>query len=147
MWRFAGKLACSGTTGSGSVAVHGGKLKARSAPSTRTCAATPIPAVSADIKWTTAGGKINPTHIAWASGSMSTSSSRITTNFPGSGSGLVSGSYAGASNLGHIVSDPLSFAPCSTAKGLKRYVVTGASGASVLGLSGGGPASGVCNNG
>src|SRR6476659_9376406 len=122
VWRFVGKLGCYGTTGSGSVAVHGAKLRAVSGSSSRTCAAKPIPAVSVDIKWFTSGGAINPTHIVWASGAMSTANSRITTNFPGSGGTLVSGSYAGASTLGHIASDVVSFAPCSTAQGLKRYL-------------------------
>ena len=146
VWRFVGKLGCYGTTGSGSVAVHGGKLKATSGPSTRTCAASSIPAVSADIKWMTSGGAINPTHIAWASGAMSTAGSRITTNFPGPGGSLVSGSYAGAAQLAHIVSDVVSFAPCATAKGLKRYNVTGSSTLDLSGGTGGGGA-GVCNNG
>jgi hypothetical protein len=142
VWRFVGKLGCYGTTGSGSVAVHGAKLRAVSGSSSRTCAAKPIPAVSVDIKWFTSGGLINPTHIVWASGAMSTANSRITTNFPGPGGTLVSGSYAGAATLGHIASDVVSSrrADRHGSQALHRQRIVHAD------ISGGGPAA-ACNNG
>ncbi len=143
VWSFAGKLSCStGTTGDPTVTVTAGNVKMSSAPGSRSCAATPLPTVTADIKWKTTGGRVSPTHIVWSAGAMSTAGSRVTTDVPGSGTALVTGSYAGASGSAHLVGDVISLVPCFTAKGLRRY---GVSGSSTLNVTGGPPP--VCNNG
>jgi hypothetical protein len=143
VWKLTAQLRCSGSTGNGSVAIRTGRMRASSSPGTRTCSGGPLPTVRAVVKWKADGGRINPTQIAWSSGRTGTSSSRITTDFPGSGSAVVTGSYAGAASLAHFVSAPVSLAPCSTPGGLRRYAIAGTS---TLDLTGGGPAS-ACNNG
>ena len=126
-WSFNGVLSCSsGTTGNPSVTVTRGKLKAASSPRTGICSAVPLFAVTANITWTAKGGRVNPTHIGWWGGITSTTGSRITADLPGA-AGAVTGSYAGNVGFVHLVGDLASFAPCSTAPGLKGYLVSGAS--------------------
>jgi acid phosphatase len=102
-----------------------------------------MPPAQAVIKWRAAGGRLNPTAIGWPSGAMSTAGSRVTTD--GSGAAVVTGSYAGATGLAHIVSDSLSLSVCATTKGLKKYSISTAS--STIELSHGAPAGGACDNG
>jgi Phosphoesterase family len=151
VWKLTAKLACSeGTTGAPAVTVVTGRLTATTAPSTRSCSDTALPAVSADIKWKATGGRVNPTHIAWPSGTTSTAGVRITTDLPGSGSGVVTGSYGGAVNGLHLVSDPVSLARCSTNGGFKRYPLADGAGMSSLSLDGNAtttPPTAACDNG
>ncbi len=152
VWSFTGKLTCStGTTGNSSVRITSGTVKAVSVPSTRSCTATPLPRVTADIKWKAVGGRVNPTHVVWSAGTTSTAGSRITTDLPGGGTTTVTGSYAGASAPAHLVGDVISFAPCSVTRGIKTYLVSGSSTLNVTGIgsggSGGGGSSATCNNG
>ncbi len=161
-WKLRAALVCSqGTTGNSTVTVTSGRLKASSAPSSRACSDTSMPAVLADIKWKAIGGKVNPTHVAWPSGAISAASSRITTELSDAGSPHVTGSYADAFSALHLVSDPVSLIGCFTRHGFKRYAVDGGEGMSSLVLDSGAtttppttssttpvnPPAAACNNG
>jgi beta-glucanase (GH16 family) len=102
---------------------------ATSMAGTLSCSSATSPPVSATIKWTAAGGKINPTHITWW-GSNNTTSPRHAKSFPDAAQ--VTGSYAKGAARAFIVSDTAGEPGCNTTAGMRSFRFTGLGGASTF---------------
>jgi hypothetical protein len=130
---------CGGTTGNPNVAPVSAKVTITSTTSMLGCTGGTFgnggffggPA-TATIKWKATGGRMNPTHIAWAthSGGHLVPNNVIYNHFPGiANTGVITGSYAG--NLGAVLQVVYNETPaamqaaCASKKGLKKLTVTG----------------------
>ena len=123
-------LVCTaGSTGQSAVSVLKGKLRANSVATTLSCSSPSSPALSATIKWTAAGGKVNPTTVVWG-GSQTTTDPRIGRSYSSSTS--VTGSYAQGAARMSLVSDTLGQAACGRVNGLKKIRFKGLGGASTF---------------
>ena len=68
------KLTCTtGTTGQQRSTVKSGRIVATKSGATLSCSTAALPSLTATIKWTATGGKVNPTYVIWAGGTNSTS--------------------------------------------------------------------------
>ena len=125
------KLTCTtGSTGDANVTLKTGRLVATSFPATLSCSTAALPRVTATIKWSAHGGRVNPTSVQWSGGTSSTSP-RIARVYAASSS-LITGSYAGGTASVRIVSDALGRAPCSAKAGMKKVAFTGVRGPSTF---------------
>ncbi len=128
---FRATLSCStGTTGRPDVTVSGGTIKGTAAAAALSCASATVPPVDATVSWKARGGRVNRSTIAWSDGTMNVGSSAVL-HYPGSGTTAVTGSYAGASALMHIVSDDGPGTACS-AKGWNGFAFRGRTGVSTF---------------
>jgi len=113
-----------GTTGNPAVKVNTGKMAVSATASASDTCSTLLGTINvpftADVKWKTAGGKVNPSHIVWSNVDGSASGFDL----PGTGgTSTVSGSYAGENATAHASINPnvlASLASKCDGKGIKK---------------------------